>query len=290
MMRYLRFPTKAQASIAAGREIAKTVIENPRRRIGLATGNTVISIYAAMIAGLQLSGISLKDLVTYNLDEWGFEGQFRLPRTDIRTFEGFMYKHLFNQLVAMGFDPSRNAHFPSFQIGLEQTLRRGMDLSAYDEQIAQDGGVDTWLIGAGADTPEHRYQVHVAFAERGHLLHLGDDWTSRNAYTDLLEPDTIQNNKGYEGCDGDASRVPNLAITVSPGTLLRQVKRRVIFAAFGPAKPGSLFGACELPPHAGCSASVVQLLDEAGIDVDVYMDPESASLLQRKERFVEVDI
>lgn len=285
MIRYHLFETKAQASEAAGIELANTIIEDPTRRIGLATGNSVIAVYLAMITALIRAGINLCRLVTYNLDEWVFEGKELLPKSDIRTFYGFMKKHLFDALIKLGFK-LENAHFPSDEIGLSDRVRSGMDLSGYDSKIEKDGGVHTWLVGIGAGSEEHPHEGHVAFGERSHLLHLLENWLLQCSYTAPLEPDTIQNNKDYEGCDGDPSKVPNLAITVAPGTLLRQVKKRLILVAFGAKKAGALRGACELPPHAGCSASVIQLMAEAGVDVDVYMDQEASTQLEMVDRFV----
>lgn len=284
-IRYHRFNTKDAASSAIATELACTIVEDPTRRIGLATGNSVIPIYAALITRLRAAGISLKDLVTFNLDEWGFAGQKRLSQRDIRTFAGFMNKHLFDALAEMGFDPS-NAHFPSHQIPLMNNLAKGVSLHGYDELIEQHGGIHTWLVGIGAGSEQHPNDGHVAFIEREHLLELGDAWVHWRTYTDMLDPQTIINNAGYEGCDGDSNKVPNLAITVGPGTLIGQIKKRLIMAAFSPAKAGALRGACELKPYPGCSASVVQILAERGITVDIYMDQAASSQLQCTERFV----
>lgn len=286
MIRYHLFPSKFEASVAVASELAQTIIENPKRRMGWATGNTMILIYARLCALLQEAGVSLKDLVSYNLDEWGFEGCKRLSRSDPRSFSAFMEEHLFNELAKLGFDSAKNAHFPSHQISLMLNLSTGMDLSGYDALIQADGGVDTWLAGVGADTSQHPGQAHMAFMERRHLLDLGDDWINQQSYSALLENDTIENNKNYDGCNGDVKRVPNLAMTVGTATMIRQVKRRLIIAGFGVAKAGSLYGACERTPQADCSASIAQLMSDRGIQVDVYMDHAAAAQLRRQERFV----
>lgn len=283
---YYYVGNRAGMEARSGQKIATAMIEHPSGVHGLATGNTVKEPYRHGLEYLRQRQANLTKLRTRNLDEWDFAGHTHLiGRSDIRTFRGFTDFHLLTPLSQMGFLPT-NAGFPSDVIPRGQRLTAGMDLSAYDRGIEQEGGVHTWTIGIGQAEPESPFRAHFAFVEFDHLVDLGDGWINRQSYSAALRKSTRENNKGYEGCEGRLEKVPNLAFTVGPATLLNHVTVQVILLAFGEKKAGPLRGALELEPGPTCPASIVQLIAAKGIQVHVFMDEAAASQLSERSRIV----
>ena len=130
---YYVFPTKEFAAQAAGIELAETFYHDQNANVGLATGNTMIPVYSTCIKhlGILKPTVVLSKRHTFNLDEWCFADQKKLPSDDVRTFNSFMERNLFRGLGEFGFNIN-NAHFPSDELNLLSPVKSGQKIVSYD--------------------------------------------------------------------------------------------------------------------------------------------------------------
>lgn len=94
-----------------GRLVAHRIAEVIRARagagghavLGLATGSTPIGVYRELIRLYRDEGLSFKDVVTFNLDEY-----YPMDPASIHAYHRFMQENLFSQLDI----PPGNVHIP----------------------------------------------------------------------------------------------------------------------------------------------------------------------------------
>jgi glucosamine-6-phosphate deaminase len=141
--------------------------------LGLATGSTPIGVYRELIRLHAEEGLSFRNVVTFNLDEY-----WPMPPESVHAYRRFMWENLF---AHVDIEPS-NVHIPS---GV--TAREDMDAAcaAYEAAIRDAGGVDFQLLGIGKTG-------HIGFNEPGsgvnsrtRLVHL-DNVTRRDAAADFF--------------------------------------------------------------------------------------------------------
>ena len=61
--------------------------------LGLATGSSPISVYKRLIELHQKEGLSFKNVITFNLDEY-----FGIEKIDINSYYRFMHDNLFDHI------------------------------------------------------------------------------------------------------------------------------------------------------------------------------------------------
>src|ERR1043165_7913694 len=71
--------------------------------LGLATGSTPIGVYRELIRMHRTEGLSFKNVVTLNLDEY-----YPMPKESIHSYHRFMWENLFSHI---DIDPA-NVHLP----------------------------------------------------------------------------------------------------------------------------------------------------------------------------------
>src|SRR5688572_6094015 len=71
--------------------------------LGLATGSTPIGVYRELIRMHREEGLSFRDVVTFNLDEY-----YPMPHESVHSYHRFMWENLFSHI---DIDP-RNVHIP----------------------------------------------------------------------------------------------------------------------------------------------------------------------------------
>ena len=88
------FATPKQGSAFAAQEIAHLIKEKQAKKedcvLGLATGSTPTNLYAELVRLHKEEGLSFKNVVTFNLDEY-----YPLERDAIQSYWSFMHRHLF---------------------------------------------------------------------------------------------------------------------------------------------------------------------------------------------------
>ncbi len=255
--RHERIPTRVcaqaeQASAAVAGEIAALVrqraAENKSCVLGLATGSTPIGVYAELVRLHREEGLSLANVVTFNLDEY-----FPMQPFELQSYRRFMREHLFD-LVDIR---PENAHVPDGTIPVEQVADY---CRAYEQQIKAAGGLDLQLLGIGRTG-------HIGFNEPG---------SPADSRTRLIALDRVTRMDAASDFFGE-EHVPARAITMGVGTILEA--RRVIMMAFGEGKAAVVAQAIEGPVTQTVAASFLQNHPNALVVLD---DAAAAGLTRFK--------
>jgi glucosamine-6-phosphate deaminase len=102
------FPSPKEGSAFVAQEIAALIkakaAKNENCVLGLATGSTPIKLYQELVRLHKEEGLSFKNVITFNLDEY-----FPIEQDAPQSYWSFMHKHLFNHI---DMDP-KNIHIPS---------------------------------------------------------------------------------------------------------------------------------------------------------------------------------
>ena len=150
-MKWTQVPDyEAMSRMAAQRlfdVISGKLAKRQKVRVGLATGNTMIRVYAMLAGMLNKAGHELSDLSTYNLDEY-VDGQGgNVAPSHPLSYRKYMTEHFYDLVdTRLGFK-RENMFFPD-----------SGNPTAYDAQIAEAGGLDFQLLGIG-------FNGHIAFNE-----------------------------------------------------------------------------------------------------------------------------
>lgn len=236
-------PTAEQASALTGQLVADLVRYKPGSVLGLATGRTMDSVYAALREKHRSEGLDFSHTVTFNLDEYiGIPASH--PQSYRSTMENSLFKHI-------NVKPN-NTHLPDgMATDLDAECRR------YEQEMARAGGIDLQLLGIGLNG-------HLAFNEPLSSL-------SSRTRTKSLTPETREQNSGFFG---GADKVPSRAITMGVGTILDS--RWCVMLATGSSKAAILQKAIEGPVCSVVTASALQLHRRC----TVIVDEPAASQLQ----------
>src|SRR3982751_3728780 len=101
------YPSSGQASKAVAAEIAELIRAKAARGetavLGLATGSTPTAVYDELIRLHQKEGLSFKNVITFNLDEY-----FPMKPDELQSYNRFMREHLLDNIDI----PRENWHVP----------------------------------------------------------------------------------------------------------------------------------------------------------------------------------
>ncbi|RDB57094.1 glucosamine-6-phosphate deaminase [Paraeggerthella hongkongensis] len=234
--------TYEEMSRKAADVIADCLAKDPSCVLGLATGSTPIGLYAELVRDCEAGKISFADATTFNLDEYrGLD-----PRHD-QSYRYFMQQNLFDHVNV---DVART-HVPD-----GSNPDADAACAAYEEAIAQAGGVDLQLLGLG-------HNGHIGFNEPC-------DCFPVDTHVVELTESTIQANSRLFG---SIDEVPREAYTMGIGTIMRAAK--VLVVANGEGKAQIVRDAFFGPVTPQVPASVLQLHP----DVTVIVDKEAGALL-----------
>ena len=242
--------TKEEASRKAAEMINAAVKANPKIVLGLATGSTPVDMYKEMIKAVKAKKVSYKQVRSWNLDEyWG------LPGTHDQSYRYFMDKNLFDSIDIK----KSNTHVLN---GLAKDWRK--EVKAYEAAIKKAGGIDIQVLGIGSDG-------HIAFNEPG---------TSLKSRTSIvyLTPSTIKDNARLF-FKGKEKEVPTRALSMGVGTICEA--KKIVLLAFGEGKQDAVKGCVEGPVSQFCTASALQLHNDAWI----FCDEAAAKKLKLKKYY-----
>ena len=102
LTKYEKIPTyiyaeSSEASIVVATEIAGVILEKQKKGekcvLGLPTGSTQIGIYAELVRLHREEGLSFKNVITFNLDEY-----YPISSLSLQSYHHFMRTHLFNHI------------------------------------------------------------------------------------------------------------------------------------------------------------------------------------------------
>jgi glucosamine-6-phosphate isomerase len=173
--------------------------------LGLATGSSPRSMYAELVRMHKEEGLSFKNVITFNLDEY-----YPIENDALQSYNRFMHVHLFDHI---DIDP-KNIHIPNGEIPKENIKAHCLE---YERMIEEAGGIDLQILGIGNNG-------HIGFNEPGSSIY------SRTRLVTLDNSTRIANSHEF----ANISQVPRLALTMGISTILKA--KRILLMAWGPAK------------------------------------------------------
>ncbi|AXH96229.1 glucosamine-6-phosphate deaminase [Ornithinimicrobium avium] len=231
--------------------VAQHVLADPSSVLGLATGSSPLPVYQELAARVRRAELSLAGCRAFLLDEY-----VGLPPGHPESYREVIMRDFVDHVDLI---PAQ-VQGPD---GLAEDVREAC--SAYEQAIADAGGVDVQLLGVGSDG-------HVAFNEPGSSL-------GSRTRIKTLTGQTRRDNARFFG--GDVAAVPQHCITQGIGTILDA--RHLVLVAMGVAKAEAVHSLVEGAVSALWPASALQL----HAHVTVILDGAAASRLQLKDYYRE---
>ncbi len=203
------FDDSKEGSLEVAKEIAALIRRKSEKGetcvLGLATGSSPIRVYEELVRMHREEGLSFKNVVTFNLDEY-----YPMERNNIQSYHYFMHQHLFDHVDIK----PENVHIPDGTVPPDQLQEY---CKAYEAEIEAAGGLDFQLLGIGRTG-------HIGFNEPGsHYNSATRDITLDH----ITRVDAAPAFKGLEN-------VPRKAITMGIGTIKRA--KRIVLMAWGQNK------------------------------------------------------
>lgn len=195
--------------------------------LGLPTGSSPVGLYRELVDAYKAGRISFQNIVTFNMDEY-----VGLPEDDPQSYHTFMRDNLFDHIDI----PAENVHILN---GNAEDLEA--ECKAYEQSIADAGGIDLFIGGIGPDG-------HLAFNEPFSSLQ------SRTRKKTLTHDTRIANARFF---GGDPENVPLQALTVGVGTVMSA--REVLILCNGHSKARALQAAIEGAVCQSWTVSALQL-------------------------------
>ncbi|HEY9229997.1 MAG TPA: glucosamine-6-phosphate deaminase, partial [Gemmatimonadaceae bacterium] len=159
--------------------------------LGLATGSTPIGVYRELIRMHQEEGLSFRDVVTFNLDEY-----YPMPKNSIHSYHRFMWENLFSQIDIT----PENVHIPPGDIPRTEIVDA---TRRYEGAIEEAGGIDFQILGIGKTG-------HIGFNEPG---------SGAESRTRLVTLDAVTRRDAAADFFGE-EHVPREAVTMGVATIL----------------------------------------------------------------------
>ena len=216
--------------------------------LGLATGSTPIGIYRELIRLHRENGLSFRDVVTFNLDEY-----FPMAPDSLHSYHRFMWENLFAHIDI----ERQNVHIPRGDLPRSEIAAH---CEAYERAIRQAGGIDLQLLGIGQTG-------HIGFNEPG---------SSAASRTRLVALDTITRRTAGADFFG-TENVPTEAITMGVATILEA--HEIALIATGEHKAAIVRRAVEGEIDRAVAATYLQHHPRA----TVFLDRAAAARLTRWE-------
>lgn len=205
----LTFDSALDASKAVAREIADLIkqrkAEGKNVVLGLATGSTPTRVYDELVRIHKQEGLSFKNVITFNLDEY-----FPMQPDSLQSYVRFMGEQLFNHIDI----PKENIHIPNGTLAREDVFEYCQE---YERKIEEAGGLDIQILGIGRTG-------HIGFNEPG---------STKDSRTRMVTLDIVTR-RDASGDFFGLENVPRRAITMGVGTIMKS--RKIILMAWGDGK------------------------------------------------------
>ena len=199
-------PTPKDGAYWAAQEIAALIRQKQALGLpcvlGLATGSTPIGLYAELVKLHKQEGLSFKNVITFNLDEY-----YTIEREAFQSYWSFMHRHLFNHVDIL----PENINIPNGELPKENSKQY---CKQYEEAIEKAGGIDLQILGIGNNG-------HIGFNEPGSSIFSTTRLVTRENST------RIANARDFQSI----SQVPRMAITMGISTILKA--KKILLMAWG---------------------------------------------------------
>lgn len=244
------YATSSAVSRAVAQEIAELIRSKAAKRqmavLGLATGSTPQGVYEELVRMHTEEGLSFKNVVTFNLDEY-----WPMPPKDLQSYNRFMREYLFDHIDIK----PENINVPDGTQGIDDVAEF---CDSYERKITAAGGIDIQILGIGRTG-------HVGFNEPG---------SSKDSRTRMITLDKVTRMDASSDFFGEWN-VPHRAITMGVGSIL--AARKLLLMAFGEHKAAVVKRAIEGPISAQIAASYLQEHPHARF----MLDPAASAELTR---------
>jgi glucosamine-6-phosphate deaminase len=234
------FPTAKDGSVMVAAQIATLIKDKQAKNehcvLGMATGSTPILLYKELVRLHKEEGLSFKNVITINLDEY-----YPINKTAYQSYWSFMHRHLFS-LVDI---KPENIHIPNGEWAEDQLKEH---CAGYEQIIEKSGGIDLQILGIGKNG-------HIGFNEPGSSFH------SKTRVIHLDQQTRIANTYEFH----DLNKVPKLAITVGISSIMKA--KKIVLLAWG-SKADIVAKAIEGNITEQVPASVLQNHDDCTFVID----------------------
>ena len=232
---YAQLSKWAAEYVAAKINAAEPTAEKPFK-LGCPTGSSPLGLYRNLIELYKEGKVSFENVITFNMDEY-----VGLPEEHPESYHSFMWTNFFSHIDIK----KENVHILN---GNAEDLEA--ECAAYEQAIAEAGGIDLFMGGIGPDG-------HIAFNEPFSSL------TSRTRVKSLTTDTIIANSRFF---DNDVNKVPKTALTVGVGTVMDA--KEVLIVCNGHGKARALQHAIEGAVSQDWTISALQLHPHAIIVCD----------------------
>ena len=225
------FPSPLEGSVYVANIIARLIkdkeVKGEKCVIGLATGSTPKTLYAELVRMHKQEGLSFKNVITFNLDQY-----YPMEANALQSYHYFMRKYLFEQT---DIDPN-NYYLPDGTLPKEKIKEHAL---GYERKIEEEGGIDLQILGIGVNG-------HIGFNEPGSAIY------SKTRLITLDNSTRLANSHEF----GNISQVPRMAITMGISTILKS--KEIILMAWGQNKAPVIKKAVEDDDTEDVPASLLQ--------------------------------
>lgn len=225
------FPNSGAAAKALAEEVQALIKERAAQGknvvLGMATGSTPVPFYRELIRLHKEEGLSFKNVITFNLDEY-----YGLSGDHPESYACFMREQIFDHIDI----PKENINIPSGTVPGDQVFSHCRE---YEEKMDAAGGIDFQILGIGRTG-------HIGFNEPG---------SSRDSLTRRITLDRVTRQDAAADFRGEEN-VPHFAITMGVGTILRG--KKLVLMAWGENKAEMVAKAVEGQVTEAISASFLQ--------------------------------
>jgi glucosamine-6-phosphate deaminase len=184
--------------------------------LGLPTGSTPKGLYAELVRRHREEGLSFKNVITFNLDEY-----YPIQPDHVQSYNYFMWDNLFQHIDII----PENVNIPKGDYPREMVSNLGQE---YERKIKEVGGIDLQILGIGRTG-------HIGFNEPG---------SPPNSTTRLVALDSLTRHDAAGDFSGEEN-VPRYGITMGVGSIL--AAREIFLMAWGEGKAEILKRAVEGP-------------------------------------------
>ena len=221
---------------------------NEKIILGLATGSTPKTLYAELVRMHKEEGLSFKNVVTFNLDEY-----YPIEKMALQSYNNFMHRVLFNHIDIY----PENINILDGEIPKEDIKAY---CAAYEKKIEDAGGIDLQILGIGING-------HIGFNEPGSAIF------SKTRLVTLDYSTRLANDYEF----ANISEVPRMSITMGLSTILNS--KKIILMAWGPNKASIIHNTVEGFVTEQVPASLLQ----QHADCTFVIDESAASELTRNK-------
>ena len=236
------YENSEQVGKAAATLLGAQILKKPDAVLGLATGSTPLPAYRELIRLYEEGILDFSRVISYNLDEY-----VGISPDHPQSYHRFMKDNLFDFINIL----PENTHVPDGNAQDPEAF-----CAAYDQAIAQAGGIDVQVLGIGRNG-------HIAFNEPGSSFVSG-------CHTVELTQSTIQANRRFFDSE---DQVPRKAITLGIGSIM--AAKQVLLLATGQDKAEAIRSCVKGNMDPQFQASILQ----SHPNVVVLLDQAAASLL-----------